>query len=163
MATLVSRQLGSARVPTNISRLFLLSIPLAPFTPPSFPSISNNTGTTLVPHHKGTLPPVQILSLVDTPNRQRGFHHDGLYASVPRFPINNWDHTVHWVLSVNVQVIVPTSLKSELVEIVQAQALGSSPRLLSGFHPISSVHHNAPEPPISRTSTQRACWTRRET
>lgn len=47
--------------------------------------------------------------------------------------MNNWDHTVHWVLSVNVQVIVPTSLKSELVEIVQAQALGSSLRLLSGF------------------------------
>jgi len=97
--------------------------------------------------YKGSLPPVQILSLVDrldTTSRQRGFHHDDLYASVSRFSVNNWDYTVHWVLSVNVQVMVPTLLKSKLVEIVQAQALGSRLRLLSGLHPISSVHHNAP-------------------
>ena len=58
--------------------------------------------------------------------------------------MNKWDYTVHWVLSVNVQVMVPTSLKSKLVEIVQAEALGSRLRLPSGLHPISSVHHNAP-------------------
>lgn len=81
------------------------------------------------------LPPVQILSLVDTMNWQRGrFRHDDLYASAPRFSMNNWDYSKsHRPLGPQRQCA--TSLISKLVKIVQVWALGSSLPLLSGFHP----------------------------
>ena len=36
-------------------------------------------------------------------NWQRRFRHNDLYASAPRFPMNNWGYTLYWVLSVNVR------------------------------------------------------------
>ena len=140
MATLVSRQLGSARVPTNISRLFLLSIPLAPFIPPLTLYQSISTGITLVPDH-GLLivqifcRPFKSYHLLILMNWQRGgFRHDDLYASAPRFSMNNWDYSkLHHPLGPQRQCA--TSLISKLVKIVQVWALGSSLPLLSGFHP----------------------------